>query len=66
MVCASCTASVKKTLKSIEGVTEVEVSLERRQARVRYVEAKVSPKALVAAINELGYKAGVPTVEQER
>ncbi len=66
MVCASCTARVKKALESVEGVTEVEVSLQRREARVRYVETKVSPKTLVAAINELGYKAGTPTMDQRR
>jgi len=66
MVCASCTARVKRALESIEGVTGVEVSLERRQARVRYVEAKLSPQTLVIAINDVGYKAGTPALERER
>ena len=66
MVCASCTARVKKALKSIDGVTEAEVSLESRTARVRYVEGKTSPEQLVAAINNLGYKAGTPTTEKTR
>lgn len=66
LVCSSCTARVKRALESIDGVTEVEVSLQHRQARVRYVETKVSPNTLVAAIDGLGYKAGTPAVEQER
>lgn len=66
MVCVSCTASVKKALKSIGGVTEAEVSLERREVRVRYMEEKVSPKALTAVITKLGYIAGTPSVERER
>lgn len=66
MTCASCVARVKKTLKSIDGVVEIEVSLEHRDAQVRYLEAKVSPERLAAAINELGYRAKAPTEERTR
>jgi copper chaperone CopZ len=61
MTCASCTARVKRALSAIDGVIEVEVSLEHRHARVRYIDEKVSPERLAAAINELGYKAETPT-----
>lgn len=64
MVCASCTASVKRALQSIDGVIEVEVSLERRETRVRYHQGKASPKGFVAAINDLGYKAGTPAEQR--
>jgi|DewCreStandDraft_4_1066084.scaffolds.fasta_scaffold69064_2 copper chaperone CopZ len=64
MVCASCTASVKRKLQSIDGVTEVEVSLERRETRVRYREGKTSPERLAAAINEVGFKAGAPAEQR--
>jgi len=60
MTCAACVASVKKALKAIDGVTATEVSLEHRNVRVHYLDAKVSPQHLVAAINNLGYKAGTP------
>jgi len=63
MSCASCVAQVKKKLKSMDGVTEVEVSLEHRNARVRYLDGKVLPEHLVTAINDLGYKAGSATAE---
>lgn len=66
MVCVSCTASVKNALKSIDGVTDVEVSLESRTARVQYVEGRTSLEQLVAAINHLGYRAGAPQVEETR
>lgn len=64
MVCASCTASVKRKLQSIDGVLDVEVSLERRETTVRYLEGKASPKSLAAAINDLGFKAGAPTEQR--
>lgn len=66
MTCASCVARVKKTLKSIDGVTEVEVSLEHRNARVSYLDAHVSPERLAAAINNLGYRVGTPEPQRTR
>ena len=66
MTCASCVARVKRTLHSIKGVTEVEVSLEHRNARVSYLDAQVSPERFAAAINDLGYRAGTPAVESTR
>lgn len=66
MTCASCVARVKKTLQSIDGVTEIEVSLAQRAARVSYRDAKVSPERLAAAINDLGYRAGTPVAEDTR
>lgn len=63
MICTVCAGNVKKALQSLDGVQEAEISLERRDARVRYGEGKVSPERLVAAINQLGYKAGTPVSE---
>jgi copper chaperone CopZ len=65
MTCASCAAHVKKALRAVDGVTDVEVSLEHRIARVRYTADKVKPEDLVGAINRLGYKAGPPTVADD-
>lgn len=66
MVCLACTARVKSTLKAINGVAAVEVSLEDRVARVKYVEGKVSREQLVSAINRLGYRAGTPRAGETR
>jgi Cu+-exporting ATPase len=66
MSCSACAARVKRALKAIDGVVEAEINLEHRNARVRYVEGKVSPERLVAAINQLGYKAGTPRIGENR
>jgi len=66
MVCLACTARVKCTLKTINGVAEVEVNLAGRDLRVEYLEGKVSPEQLASAINRLGYRAGAPRVEETR
>lgn len=60
MVCASCVARTKRALKSVAGVEEVEVSLEKHEARVRYDSAQTNSDRLAATIRELGYKPGVP------
>ena len=66
MVCLACTGRVRTALKAIDGVTGVEVSLEHRAARVRYIDGKVSPDQLVAAVNHLGYRAGTPRPEEAK
>lgn len=60
MSCAACAARVKKTLTSIGGVADAEVSLVERSARVRFDPSRLSPDQLVAAIKGLGYQAGAP------
>lgn len=62
MSCVSCAARVKRALKRIDGVEQVEVSLERREATVRFRPDRVSPDRLKAASDALGYKAGRPRV----
>lgn len=60
MVCISCVVSVKRAIRSMDGVTAVEVSLEKQTAQVTYAPGKLSPEQFVKAINKLGYKAGLP------
>lgn len=60
MSCVSCAAKIKKTLASINGIGDVEVSLGERRARVRFDPSRLSPDRLIAAINDLGYHAGAP------
>lgn len=62
MSCVSCVATIKQTLKGINGVRGVEVSLEHRNARVRFDEKQVSPAVLAAAIKNAGYAVGKPEV----
>ena len=60
MSCVACAARIKKSLTSIAGVADVEVSLAERNAHVRFDPSRVAPERLVTAINGLGYQAGTP------
>ncbi len=58
MHCQACVARVEKALSSLPGVSAVEVSLERNQARATYEPSRARTADLVKAIEEAGYKAG--------
>lgn len=60
MACIACAATVRRAIKSLDGVSHVEVSLEKRTAQVTYAAGKLSPDRIVAAVNKLGYRAGTP------
>lgn len=56
MDCDKCAATVKEALESIKGVKEVKVSLENKQALVKF-ENGVDLKSLTEAVNKKGFKA---------
>ncbi len=64
MSCIACVARVRKTLKDIEGVSEVNVSLEKREAEILIEPKKISLEKLTKAIDTLGYRAGIPRVKE--
>lgn len=59
MHCGGCAAAVKSALKNAEGVTGYEVSLEQKEAEVRFDPAKTSPEKIAAAVSKTGFKATV-------
>lgn len=64
MACVSCAATVKRTVKAMDGVSDIEVMLAKRSVRVTYAPGRVSPDRIAAAIDEIGYKAGTPADAQ--
>ena len=61
MSCMSCVARVTKTLKALSGVSDAEVSLADRNARVKFSPKEISTAQIVAAVKGLGYSVGAPT-----
>ena len=64
MTCAACQANVQRALARLPGVAGASVNLMTEQARVSFDPARVSPEALIAAVEAIGYGAAVPTVER--
>ncbi len=55
MSCGHCAARVEKSLKDLEGVKKVNVSIETEKATVEYDPKKVEPSKLKDAVKEAGY-----------
>ena len=66
MSCNSCVASVKSTLKPMEGVEKVAVSLADRNTTITYDPQKITPEQVQKAINDMGYKAGEPVTKENK
>ena len=60
MVCNACQSTVKKTIKSVDGVTNVEISLEKKFAFFTYDPQKVKLEQVQKAVNDKGFTAGKP------
>lgn len=59
MVCDLCVMSVERSLSRIDGVTKVEVSLQKKEAVVTFDDAKTNVKALTNATREEGFPSTV-------
>lgn len=60
MTCSACQSNVKKTIKSIYGVTDAEVDLGKKTAFFTYDPQKVKVDSIQKKVNDLGYTAGTP------
>jgi copper chaperone len=59
MTCGGCVASVKRVLKQLDGVQNVDVSLEQQQATVEYTAGRVDAARLRSAIEGAGFEVAV-------
>jgi mercuric ion binding protein len=55
MTCSACPITVKKALRKVDGVTKVDVSLEKQQAVVTYDDTKTNVERLIKATTDAGY-----------
>ena len=62
MTCPLCTTAIKKSLKKIDGVTKAKVRLNTKTATV-YFDDKVTNKQLLKAIEDVGYKGVVNSIQ---
>ena len=64
MSCVGCAGAVESTIREVDGVAEVTVDYDRRQASIRLADTNVAPATLVAAVEDAGYKARVEPAER--
>ena len=63
MSCGGCVGSVKRALQKVDGVSDVEVSLNLGQAIVNADVSLASAAQILAAITKLGYHANLRSAE---
>jgi Cu+-exporting ATPase len=59
MTCASCAARIERKLNKLDGVT-ASVNYATERASVRFDVSRVAPDELVAAVEQVGYRARLP------
>ena len=57
MTCSACSAGIERTVKKLEGVLSVEVSLMGEMMTVEYDEKKLQKERIINAVVQLGYGA---------
>jgi mercuric ion binding protein len=64
MDCPVCPITVKKALSKVSGVSQVEVSFEKRQAVVLFDDAKTNLGALTESTRNAGYPSALLETEK--
>lgn len=59
MTCAACPITVKKALSRVDGVSQVAVSFEKREAIVTFDDARTGARKLAQATEDAGYPSKV-------
>ncbi len=57
MTCGGCEVGVRRVVKKLDGVEEVEASYKEETAVITYHPEKVTPEEIIEAIESLGYSA---------
>ena len=63
MACEGCAKTLEDGIRAMDGVTSVRVSHTEKNARIRFVQDKVSLKRITEEIDAHGFKAGSPVKE---
>lgn len=59
MVCTGCVQTVTKALRKVDGVTNADVSLEKKEAVVTFDDAKTSVDSLTKATANAGFPSRI-------
>ena len=59
MGCQNCVNAVTESLTELEGISKVNVSLEKESAEEEFDESKINADKMIEAIKELEYEASV-------
>ena len=59
MTCMGCVTSIEKVLEKIAGVSDSDISLKKKQAKIQYDPEKTNINKLKEAIVEAGFEINI-------
>lgn len=66
MTCGGCTSKVERTLKAVDGVINVSVSLSDGKATVQYDESLTSIDQIKSVVTHAGYGVDISNINQPK
>ncbi len=60
MTCGNCVRHVEQALKSLSGISQLEVNLEKQEALIEYDSALLTHETMATALKEAGYTMAAP------
>ncbi|KAG0204606.1 hypothetical protein BGX28_003512 [Mortierella sp. GBA30] len=63
MTCASCVASIERSLKDTPGLVSIKVALLAEKATIEYVDGVITPRDVADKIDDIGFEAA-PIIER--
>ncbi|HPQ00628.1 MAG TPA: heavy metal translocating P-type ATPase [Termitinemataceae bacterium] len=65
MTCSACARAIERAVKKLPGVQEGVVNFASEKLLVQFDESKVSPEAIMAAVEKAGYTALLPSASED-
>ncbi|KAG0354030.1 hypothetical protein BC939DRAFT_524917 [Gamsiella multidivaricata] len=65
MTCASCVASIERSLKGAPGLISIKVALLAERATIEYIEGETTPREIADKIDDIGFEAS-PIIERRK
>ncbi|KAF9435894.1 hypothetical protein BGZ76_005311 [Entomortierella beljakovae] len=65
MTCASCVASIEKSLKGTPGLVSIKVALLAERGTIEYIDGQVTPQEIADMIEDIGFEA-MPIIERSK
>ena len=57
MICGTCKKNIMKAVYRVDGVKEVDVNVDKKEAKVTFVSFQTNMQTIERAINDAGYDA---------
>ena len=64
MTCATCTITTKAAVKKLEGIKDIQVSLDEKSAVIKFDDTLTSSEEIKKKIDAVGYKATTKQCDQ--